>query len=54
MEAAKHILRYLKGTSHVGLTYSKQPAKLANILLGMWMLTTPQTQMTGRVLAVMF
>jgi hypothetical protein len=34
MEAAKHILRYLKGTSNVGLTYSKQPAELANVLFG--------------------
>ena len=34
MEAAKHIVRYLKGTSHVGLTYSKQPPELANKLFG--------------------
>jgi hypothetical protein len=32
--AAKHILRYLKGTSDVGLTYSKQPKELANQLYG--------------------
>jgi hypothetical protein len=34
MEDAKHIVRYLKGTSHVGLTYSKQPPELANKLFG--------------------
>ena len=34
MEAAKHIVRYLKATSHVGLTYSKQPPQLANRLYG--------------------
>jgi hypothetical protein len=32
--AAKHILRYLKATSNVGLTYSKQPKELANRLYG--------------------
>jgi hypothetical protein len=32
--AAKHILRYLKGTINVGLTYSKQPAKYENKLFG--------------------
>jgi hypothetical protein len=32
VHAAKHILRYLKGTSNVGLTYSKQPKELANRL----------------------
>jgi hypothetical protein len=31
---AKHILRYLKGTSNVGLTYTKQPKQLANRLYG--------------------
>jgi hypothetical protein len=34
MEAAKHIVRYLKGTSHVGLKYSKQTPELANKLFG--------------------
>jgi hypothetical protein len=34
IDAAKHILRYLKGTSNVGLTYSKQPKDLANKLIG--------------------
>lgn len=34
MEAAKRIVRYLRGTSRVGLTYSKQPAELANRLFG--------------------
>jgi hypothetical protein len=34
IHAAKHILRYLKGTSNVGLTYSKQPKELANRLYG--------------------
>jgi hypothetical protein len=34
MEAAKHIVRYLKGMRHVGLTYSKQPPELANKLFG--------------------
>lgn len=34
-EAAKHILRYLKGTKNVGITYSKQcDEKLANKLFG--------------------
>jgi hypothetical protein len=34
-EAAKHILRYLKGTKDVGITYSKQhDEKLANKLFG--------------------
>jgi hypothetical protein len=34
IHAAKHILRYLKGTSNVGLTYSKHPKELANRLYG--------------------
>ncbi len=35
LEAAKHILRYLKGTKTVGITYSKQTDdKLANKLVG--------------------
>ncbi len=34
IHAAKHILRYLKGTSNVGLTYSKQPKEVANRLYG--------------------
>jgi hypothetical protein len=33
-QPAKHILRYLEGTSNVGLTYSKQPKELANRLYG--------------------
>ena len=33
-EAAKHILRYLKGTKDVGITYSKQDEGLANKLFG--------------------
>ena len=32
MIAAKHILRYLAGTSELGLTYVKQPAERANLL----------------------
>jgi hypothetical protein len=32
--AAKHILRYLKGTPNVGLTYGGSPACSANILYG--------------------
>ena len=34
IHAAKHILRYLKGTSNVGLTYTKQPRQLVNRLYG--------------------
>jgi hypothetical protein len=35
LEAAKHILRYLKGTKNVGITYSKQTdPKLINTLVG--------------------
>ena len=32
--AAKHILRYLKGTQDIGLTYSRQGANKANIIEG--------------------
>lgn len=32
--AAKHILRYLKGTPDIGITYSKQPEEYANLLYG--------------------
>jgi hypothetical protein len=32
MEAAKHIVCYLKGTNHVGLMYSRQQPELANRL----------------------
>jgi len=32
--AAKHILRYLKATSDIGLTYSKHQEKMANCLFG--------------------
>jgi len=34
IEAAKHILRYLKGTKDVKLTYQRQPPELANKLFG--------------------
>ena len=34
LEAAKHILLYLKGTKDVKLTYRRQPPELANKLFG--------------------